>query len=693
MKNNERTGGAGEKIIFLESQPTMETSLPPWLFRHNDLIRSMASATSIDKKKLTNILNLRHFKGDPVCALLNHPPYEEEILVKARPEPCLGEELTCQWDKSLLGYNLECYRFRYLIVPHDQSVILVPARVLVQNSNGLTIQLPEQSLVISGRQTPRFACQNVKAEMWQNGFQADGELIDFGPHAFRIRVQSAPSSSFHWFNAGVPAIIRLSDGKNALYSGNCHCLYQERNSLGREIVLSPVDDRIQRFEANALRNARKQSSPPFHAIFEHPFIKKRIQREIFDISTSGFSILDQPGETVLMPGMIIPDMTITYAGMVNIHCKVQVIYRKEEASVRFGMTILDMDLENYNNLNQLLNNLPGFDQGMTNDVDLDQLWELFFDAGFIYPAKYDHIQAFRKSFQETYRKLYNDVPEIAKHFTYQKNGRIYSHISIIRAYERAWMGQHHAARTTEGRHTGLVVLKQLLRYLNDMRRLPSANLDYYMCCYRPDNKFTNRLYSRFFEENADPGTCSRDLFAYLSFERGKTISQLPEGWSLGECSASDLWKLEQFYKHHSGGLLLKVLSLDRRAKGETLEKVYAAIGLIRRKRALALYDSGDLKAVIVAEESDVAINLSDLLNGFKILVMDPDIPPEIIFAALGILAKSYKVESLPVLIYPADYGQGAGLQPEKEYFVWILDAQIGNAYIEYLGRRFRMSFI
>ena len=66
---------------------------------------------------------------------------------------------------------------------------------------------------------------------------------------------------------------------------------------------------------------------------------------------------------------------------------------------------------------------------VTNEVDLDQLWELFFDSDFIYPTKYKQIQKYRKTFQETYRKLYEDASEIAKHFTYQKNGRIYSHIS------------------------------------------------------------------------------------------------------------------------------------------------------------------------------------------------------------------------------------------------------------------------
>ena len=149
--------------------------------------------------------------------LLRHPLYEEGILVKAHPEPCLGEELTCHWDKTYVGYNLKRYYFQYLIVSHDQSIIVVPARLLSAGSDGMILQLPERSHLISKRQAPRFACRDIKAELWQNGFQSEGELIDFSPHAFRIRVRPAPPSSFHWFNYEAPSTICLSNGKDVFF--------------------------------------------------------------------------------------------------------------------------------------------------------------------------------------------------------------------------------------------------------------------------------------------------------------------------------------------------------------------------------------------------------------------------------------------------------------------------------------------
>ena len=275
----------------------------------------MASADCIDKKKLANILNHIHFRGEHLYVLLNHPRYEEELLVTAHPEPCLGEELDCRWNPSYQNYNLGEYPFQYLIVTHGQSIILVPGRVKRINREGLVVELPEKSLVISKRLSPRFVCRDVKAELMQNGFQAEGELIDFNPHAFRISIRAHSSSLFRWFNNDLPVMIRLFNGQ-ILFSGNCRCIYMKQEGSKREIVVEPLQEGRQS-SSKIMRNPRRQSFPSFYAMFEHPFMHKRVQREIFDISTSGFSIRDNAGEAVLIPGMIIPGMTISYAGMVQ----------------------------------------------------------------------------------------------------------------------------------------------------------------------------------------------------------------------------------------------------------------------------------------------------------------------------------------------------------------------------------------
>jgi len=182
-------------------------------------------------------------------------------------------------------------------------------------------------------------------------------------------------------------------------------------------------------------------------------------------------------ESVLIPGMIIPEMEICFAGVLRLKCTSQVIYKLSEdgKSNRCGLAILDMDINSYSRLTQVLYNTIEPNAYISNEVDMDSLWEFFFDTGFIYPKKYRLIHSRKENFKETYRKLYQESPEIAKHFTYQENGKVYGHISMIRAYERTWMMQHYAARNMKNRRTGFIVLKHIINYLN---RLRSENLIY-----------------------------------------------------------------------------------------------------------------------------------------------------------------------------------------------------------------------
>ncbi|MCK9363801.1 MAG: PilZ domain-containing protein [Syntrophales bacterium] len=682
IKKDNVDGNIGEKEV-----------LQPWLFKHNELLKAISTAVKIDQKKLTNILNYKHFKGEHLNLMISHPSFQDEILVKLFSEACLGEMLVCRWGQNTLTVsNFDQYKFNYLVVSYDQSVILVPVERIEALEQGLSIPLPEASFLISDRLYPRFISKGVKADLWQNGFQASGSLIDFTPNAFRVRVCAAPPSSFRWFNNAVPSQVRLYEGKDVFYSGNCKSLYEKHDGANREIVFSPIDNMIQRFSPKALRNPRRQGSPPLHAIFEHPFTKKTMQHLIFDVSTSGFSLFDQSSEIVLFTGMIIPQMSISYAGILDIHCKVQVIYRRtENDGVRFGIAILDMDLTNYRKLFQILNNANSADEGMLNKVSLDELWEFFFDTDFIYPQKYTLIQTFKDEFKDIYKRLYEEAPDIASYFTYQKNGHIYGHISMLRAYERTWMIHHLAARPMGGRPIGLAVLKQMIYYLNDVNHLPSANMDFAITYFRPGNKFPEKIFGGFADYHGNFRHCSVNLFAYMTYPVGKTLWELPSDWFLKECNDCDSFDFQQFNRNNSGGLFPSIVKRQKPTESPSLEETFSVSGFTRGWKMYILYHINAPKAFIIDEKSDMGLNLSNLLNGLKIFVADENVNPEIIFAAVSQIRNIKPDEALSLMIYPAEYAykNNLGLHT-KEYVLWILDMQYGNEFIEYLGRKFRI---
>ena len=191
----------------------------------------------------------------------------------------------------------------------------------------------------------------------------------------------------------------------------------------------------------------------------------------------------------------------------------------------------------------------------------------------------------------------------------------------------------------------------------------------------------------------NPLGCSSDLFSYLTYPILSKGTQLPEGWVLRESSPSDLWELDRFYRNHSRGLLLDVMSLGHKKLGnESLEEIYKRLGFIRKWKTYSLRHKGNLNAVLIVDQSDMGVNLSELLNCIKILIVDQEnLPWEILSSAISNLTNVYHTEKVPILIYPTDYVESRNVPWEKQYQLWILDVRYGCKYIGYLGEKFGIS--
>ena len=669
---------------------------PPRFFQHVDLLRSFESAKTIDQKRLINIINHLHFTGSPLFILLKHPVYQNSLLVQAHPSPCLGSQLTCQWDESYFQFKLESHHPLCLAIVYNSFMVVAPFNLLHWDNNSFTIQLPDKSYALNQRQSQRYPCRDVCAELTQSDFVFTGDLIDFSSTAFRIK--TSPDSLKHncGFNPDVPVSIRLFSNEITLYSESCRCIrWQNHLEISKEIVFASESRHISRFPAKKIRNPRRQINPPLSAVFKHPLINNKIQRDIFDISATGFSIQDIPDDDVFMPGMMIPDLSILLAGICIANCTVQIIYRRmEEKIIKFGVAILDMDIHSYSHINHILGINADPNISVSTKVDMDALWEFFFQTGFIYPEKYDFCQAHREYFIETYRKLYQESPEIARHITYQKNGRIYGHISMIRAYERTWLIQHHAARSTENKLAGFAVLRQMMLFLHGMYQLSSSKMNYVISYFQPENKFPDRVFGGFARDFNNRQACSLDLFTYLTLPIKSPEKDLPHEWILRESTPLDLWELEQFYKHHSGGLLLNILRSGKSDPGNvSLEIIFERLGFLRKWQIYSLLYLNHLKAVFIVDQSDLVINMSGLLNCIKVLVIDSvGLNLELLLHAVTKLGGVYYLDKITLLIYPASVIETTHISYNKHYQLWITDMRYSNQFMDYVQKNFRMKY-
>ncbi len=668
-------------------------AISPWMFRQERLAENPGETQSCKTGKLIQCINYNHFQGKPLFVFLRHKSYEEGMLLKAHPAPCTGEQLVCEWEGALEPDELDDYSVSHLIVTFRESVIIVAAEPLEVAARSLTVSLGK-GYYLSRRLGQRFSSLGVGAEFTQHAFLTKGDLADFGARSFQVRVKLEDSSSVRWLNPEENVSLRLFARGKLVFSGECRLVRQQKDHLACYLVFSPMQEQIKRFPARNIRTPRKEIKPPLVVQFIHPLTGTKIYREISDISVSGFSLQESPEEETLLPGLILPLVQIIYGGMIRMKCVAQVIFRrKQNGHMTFGISILDMGIRDFSALSHLISINTDSHACVSTEVDMEELWEFLFDADFIYPEKYQLLQDSRELLKETYRKVYQDNLELSRHFTYEKNGSIYAHIAMLRAYERAWMIHHYAARPLENRLTGFLVLKQLLIFLNGFYRLPAASMDYVLTYYRPNNRIIKRVFGGFTDHVKDLRACSQDLFSYFLFSKEAGGGEgVPAPWTIRESTAFDLKKLEHFYHNLSGGLLLEALSLRGAGeKNSSLEAAYREAGLVRRCQAHTLCHQGNPVAFLIVNHATPGINLSELLNCIKVIVLDPDrLPWGILSAAIAEFSSGYPLPELPVMIYPDRYNELAGLPAGKNYQLWILNAAYGQPYLEYMERKVKI---
>jgi hypothetical protein len=573
------------------------------------------------------------------------------------------------------------------------SVILAPVKLINIEGNTLKLNLPDESRVIKTRKTRRHYCHDISCELTQDGFNAQGMLIDFTPSALGIKL--FVNENINKFDENNSVEINLTQNGVKLYSGPCRLMRNGINSPDDKIVFKPLTTHMERFPKRKMRNPRQHITPSFSISFKHPFTQKNVKRDIFEISTSGFSVRDNMEEETLTPGMIIPNMSIVYAGILKMDCSVHVVYRHEDKNnnvVQCGVAILDMAVQLYSYLNHILGAYLDGNARVSTEVDMDALWEFFFDTGFIYGEKYEHLQCYREIFKETYRKLYQYNPDIARHFVYEENGKIYGHMSMVHAYNPSWIIHHFAARPMESKITGIMILRQITHYINGCYRFASGGMDYVMAYYRPENEAMNLIFGGFVDYLGNRQGSSLDLFSYTMFQNGLLKHDLPSSWMLHECTPNDLKIMKDFYGNSSGGLMLNALGLDIQMK--PLRESFAKAGFIRNCQTFCLYFEGKLAAFFIVNKSDLRLNFSDLLNGITIFIInDKKLKWDIILAAINKLSFYYKEGHIPLLVFPSNYLAGQGISADRNYQLFILknDPYVEN-YTEYMERKFRMRY-
>ncbi|MFO7714052.1 hypothetical protein [Desulfosarcina sp.] len=661
------------------------------------VMEAACTATQISQRQLINKLNHLNFLDKPLYVTFRHQAYHRGLSLKAKPQPCHDNHLTCLWQQDACSVvnHPESFRFKNILIPDGRRFLVVEPDVQEIDIHSIQLILPETCRAQDARSTRRYPCRGVNVYVTQNGALFYGSMIDFSTFSFKIQVRTTPPQTFDWMNNDLPMNVILFDGSRTLFSGACRIVKKSHGHKSQDWIVTPVNRHLRRFNPKEFRSTRQLMVPLPTISFVHPLSKKQVNLEVLNLSGSGLAVREEFKHAMLLPGLIIPDLQICFGDGSHVTCSVQVVYSQQiedvgkTAMIRCGLAILDIPADEHVKVLSLIHQTDNKNAYICHRVNLDDLWDFFFETGFIYPQKYEYIEKHKARIKETYKKLYTQNPNIARHFIHQRNGQILAHMAVVRFYEKAWMMHHLAAIRSSSNRGGLAVFNQMGSFINDSHRLNSIKMSYAFCYYRPDNKFPNHVFGGAAKSILNPKRCSVDQFAYYHFRKIEHRGcKLPEGWHIEPITDSDLADFECYYEEQSGGLLIQALDLsaDNHDIKET-EQAFAQIGLLRCRHLFTLKMADILKIVIIIDIADIGLNMSDLTNCVKIIILNHEgLDGQIIQTSLSDLFDRLQLEDMPVLTYPAQSARALGIPMEKLYNLWIFDLNYTDDYFRYLKR-------
>ncbi|HSW64366.1 MAG TPA: hypothetical protein VLH56_13820 [Dissulfurispiraceae bacterium] len=654
----------------------------------------------VAKNKIANILNFINFQGGTIRAVFQHPRYATTYSFKAQPMPLLSDYLECVWvSEAEIPSNIADYRFVNVLLDDDLKLIEVKAEAQSITKQGIRVSLADSGCQVSCRSVKRRpSADDITAELMHNSALFRGTLADFHAVSFSVEVVRDANQSFFWLNASDRLHVVLKSGIDIIYAGECLIVRQTADEHKRILVLQPLRKNVPRFSPKSSRCHRYHPVPSPIVSFQHPLTHRSVHLRVDEISGAGFSVHEYYDSSVLVPGLVLPEIRIEIVHNSAITCKGQVIHssiitdNEERMTVKSGIGYLDMKMKDQTLLSNYLARIEDSRTHTCGSVDLDALWQLFFESGFIYPEKYASISRQREKFKETYRKLYRNNPDICRHFTYQDKGELVGHIAMIHAYEKTWLF-HHMAATARGLKAGLAVLSQGAWHVNACYLQNGTPMDYLLAYYRQENRTPRRLFGGFKEKLSNPAGCTIDPIAFSHISKNnmpadtmRRFLQVKDAEVI-PARSSDIAELEEYYNHISGGLMLRALDLTVDTfQANALSNAYANCGFSRTRHVFSLIIRGRLHAIMSLTSTDIGMNLSNVTDCIKVFAIEHDeLDTLLLSAALAQITHLVNHDEITVMTFPVEFVIKKRLPMEKIYNIWVLClAEGAQAFLKHI---------
>ena len=655
-------------------------------------MRSIARLGSMRQKQLLNQINALHYQDAPLIICMQHKDHDYCIFLKANPDPVSAENITATWVKDeSFPASLSTFKLQKIILDTNSGSYEFEPEIYQIEERTISFAPPGIAVESGLRKQLRFTCveKNISITLTQNAIVFSGQLLVYSVKGILVNLDDEEGLSFAWLNNNHPAMLTIQCKSNPVYTGQISLSPQGKG----QYLLTPNMEATPRYNSKKYRSRRQQLVPSPDLVFEHPITGKKVRLKIHDLSSLGLSVNEKASRATLIPGLLIRNAIISFTNNLLIPCMIQVVYcgsdENGSETVRIGCAILDINIQNHLQLINLVQQAQNPNTYISNQIDPEELFDFFFETGFLYPKKYAEIANKREEMMQSYLTLYQKGVDISRHFVYQHQGQIFGHFSTLRVYRRTWLNQHHAALRT--RKAGLQVVRAISEYMNDSYQLNPTNIKYIIGYYRAANRFPQHYFGEYVQETNNPKISSLDCLSYVSEARNfiGDSTELKSGWTLEPATVSDLTEFHGYYQKSSGGLLPEALDMvPGEFDDQALTETYKASGLTRKRNLHTLRYQNTPKALIDVQSSDFGLNLSEITNAITVYLIDPS-PDyfDMLRFAIHKFALQHDKMSDPVMFFPNSYLNLCGFHVDKEYTLWSLDISSGSeSYMVWMNR-------
>ena len=152
-------------------------------------IQDEGSPKKISTRQIVNLLNYINFQDDFLVINLKHSRFGNVVSIQAKPHPCTGNELVCEWARpEEVRSKLIQYEFDSISLNHENNLLVIKPELAAVNESSIKLLLSEQYYPLKIEAIEHYPCIAIKAEVLQNSAIFKGVLMDFSANSFHVQI-------------------------------------------------------------------------------------------------------------------------------------------------------------------------------------------------------------------------------------------------------------------------------------------------------------------------------------------------------------------------------------------------------------------------------------------------------------------------------------------------------------------------